>query len=121
MNNFREEYHREWNHMPVFHLDAAKLQEKLCSEPKVVVSKQHKALWGTCAACFVLLCTVGTTVAMDYYSSDITVGRGGFAFLGRKAADMAAADTVEQPAAVQSEESNAQIAMVSSTSRRRSS
>lgn len=101
MHNFRKEYQKEWEQMPVFRPDAELLKQRAAAQQKCTVVRYRKTAWAACAACLVLLCTMGTGLAMDYYSSEIRIGNGGFAFLGKKSADAADAAAVPEECALE--------------------
>lgn len=83
MLNFREEYQKELKKMPAFRIEANRVQDEL-HHRKMKAARRRKIVMSLAsAACIFMLCSVGTVTAVNYYSSTITVERGGFSFWGK--------------------------------------
>lgn len=85
MLNFREEYQKEWKKSPKFCMEAGRVQDELHHRRMMAARRRRMVVSVASAACLCLVCSLGTVTAMNYYSSRITMERGGFIFLSPQA------------------------------------
>ena len=81
MLNFREEYYKELKKSPKFCMEAGRVQDELHHRKMMAARRRRMFVSVASAACLFLVCSLGTVTAMNYYSSRITMERGGFTFL----------------------------------------
>lgn len=77
LRKFREEYQKEVKEMPLFEVDADKIEERGQHYKKI---KSKKVIIAASAACAFLVCGVGTVTAMNYGNSAIRIREHGFSF-----------------------------------------